>query len=214
MNVDETQPQTESQQNTLIPGGPSDATANSITPQTLSPEGLIAKKYLIKSLEDRYQWAPEHGTLIKEKFYQKDQNHLKDLVCKVSKKILEDPIPWLSFNVRDQLLQHKTSKSFLKRSRQGRLNKTTAPKARSRYTLGSKDNVCELGNATDIFFKRPTVGTSSDKPSYTPSLGSQLRSELDSMKIELNSTKTIAKRASSSNATSAVDEQRRQLEEQ
>ncbi|KAJ8430590.1 hypothetical protein Cgig2_001675 [Carnegiea gigantea] len=66
------------------------------------------------------------------------QNHLKDLVCKVTKKKPEDPIPWLSPDVQEQLLQHKkSSRGFLKRSRQSMLNKTIGPKARSCHILGS-----------------------------------------------------------------------------
>ncbi|KAJ8425784.1 hypothetical protein Cgig2_008601 [Carnegiea gigantea] len=189
-------------------------------------EGLIIKKYPVKSLEvskattgllvhDRYQWAPEHASLVKEKFYQKGQNYLKDLVCKVTKKKLEDPIRWLSLNVREQLLQHKkSSRGLLKRSRQSMLNKTTGPKARSRHILGSvsadeiakrleddglfleaaggwtkKGTVYGLGNATEYFYKRPPIGTYFIKPSYTPSIVSQLPNELDSTKVELNSTK-------------------------
>ncbi|KAJ8444581.1 LOW QUALITY PROTEIN: hypothetical protein Cgig2_013860 [Carnegiea gigantea] len=183
-----------------------------------------------------------------------EKNHLKDLVCKVTKKKPEGPIPSLSPDVREQLLQHKkSSRGFLKRSRQSMLNKTTGPKARSPYILGSKageiptaaklfakarvrakeksfsddrskavwdkyqslkvtkqmptyqeddvlfleaaggwtekGTVYGLCTAAEYFYKRPTTGTCSIKPSYTPSIVSQLQNELDSTKAELNSMK-------------------------
>ncbi|KAJ8435645.1 hypothetical protein Cgig2_003300 [Carnegiea gigantea] len=49
--------------------------------------------------------------------------------------------------------------------------------------------VYRLGNAAEYFYKRPTAGTYSIKPSYTPSIVSHLQNELDSTKAELNSTK-------------------------
>ena len=42
----------------------------------------------------------------------------------MTKKKLEDPIPWLSPDVLEQLIQYKkTSKGFLKRSKQAMLEK-------------------------------------------------------------------------------------------
>ncbi|KAJ8447250.1 hypothetical protein Cgig2_030481 [Carnegiea gigantea] len=152
LNFDENQSPTE---NAIVSHSPSDRTGNLSAPQILSPEGLITKKYPLKSLEvskattellDRYQWAPEHTSLVKEEFYQKGQNHLKDLICKVSKKKPKDHIPWLSLDVREQLIQHKrTSRGFLKRSRQAMLNKITRPKTRNRHILGSV-SATELAN--------------------------------------------------------------------
>ncbi|KAJ8421171.1 hypothetical protein Cgig2_021473 [Carnegiea gigantea] len=74
-------------------GGNDNALLNSDENQSPIENGLITKKYPLKSLEvskattellvhDRYQWAPEHTSLVKEEFYQKGQNHLKDLICK------------------------------------------------------------------------------------------------------------------------------------
>ena len=75
---------------------------------------------------------------MKEAYWDKGRNRLKDLVCKVSKKKPTDVIPWISPEVRRQLLHHKrTSKVFLKRSRQAKLNKITGPKAGTRHTQGS-----------------------------------------------------------------------------
>ncbi|KAJ8444507.1 LOW QUALITY PROTEIN: hypothetical protein Cgig2_028322 [Carnegiea gigantea] len=310
----------------VLSRGPSDGT------------GLIIKRYPVKSLEvskattelfiqvggrpetmrkafggmylgcDQYQWAPEMHLWLKKNFTEKTR--LKDLVCNVTKKKREDPTPWLSPDVQEQLLQHKkSSRGFLKRSRQSMLNKTIGPKARSRHILGSvsaaeitkrlrkagetptatklfakahvrakdksfsddqskavwliieasgivlsgqrrwqqpplapehysfdlfflhclydhlctgfvdkyqslkvakqvptsyeddglfleaaggwteKGTVFGLGNAAEYFYKRPTAGTCSIKPSYTPSIVSQLQNELDSTKAELNSMK-------------------------
>ena len=52
-----------------------------------------------------------------------------------------------------------------------------------------KGTVYGLGNTAKYFYKRPTTGTCSIKPSYTPSIVSQLQNELDSTKAELNSMK-------------------------
>ncbi|KAJ8438235.1 hypothetical protein Cgig2_003624 [Carnegiea gigantea] len=268
LNFDENQSPTE---NAIVSHSPSDRTGNLSAPQILSPEGLTTKRYPVKSLEvskatiellilvrgkpqtiskassgiylgwDRYQGAPEHASLVKEEFYRKGQNRLKDLVFKVSKKKPDDPIPWLSPDIREQLIQHKkTSRGFLKRSRQAMLNKIIRPKVRSRHTLGlvsaakiakclavkglllgqrkagetptaaklfakaheddghfleaaggwsEKGTIYGLGNAVEHFYKRPTAGKTSTKPSYTPSIVSQLQSELDSTKAMLNSTK-------------------------
>ena len=88
--------------------------------------------------QDRFRWAAEHAALVKETYWKKGQNRLKDLVCKLSKKKPTDVIPWISPDVRQQLLHHKqTSEVFLKRSRQCRLNKITGPKAGTRHAQGS-----------------------------------------------------------------------------
>ncbi|KAJ8425499.1 hypothetical protein Cgig2_015892 [Carnegiea gigantea] len=50
----------------------------------------------------RYQWVAEHASLVKEAYWDKGKNLLKDMLCEVSKKKPTDVIPWLSPNVRDQ----------------------------------------------------------------------------------------------------------------
>ncbi|KAJ8438672.1 hypothetical protein Cgig2_031637 [Carnegiea gigantea] len=50
---------------------------------------------------------PWHPSLIKEAYWKKGRNHLKDKLCKVSKKKATNVIPWLSPNVQQQLLHHK-----------------------------------------------------------------------------------------------------------
>ncbi|KAJ8426793.1 hypothetical protein Cgig2_007848 [Carnegiea gigantea] len=88
--------------------------------------------------EDRYQWTADHASLVKEAYWEKGRNRLKDMVCKVSKKKLTDVIPWLSPDVHRQLLHHKqTNNGFLRTSRQSRVNKITSPKAGTRHTQGS-----------------------------------------------------------------------------
>ena len=91
-----------------------------------------------QQMQDRYRWAAEHASLVKEAYWDKGQNRLKDMVCKVSKKKPTDVIPWLSPDVRRQLQHHKqTLTGFLKRSRQYRLNKVTGPKAGTCHIQGS-----------------------------------------------------------------------------
>ncbi|KAJ8423739.1 hypothetical protein Cgig2_023894 [Carnegiea gigantea] len=71
-----------------------------------------------------------------------------------------------------------------------------------------KGTIYGLGNAAKHFYKRPTVGTSSKNPSYTPSIVSQLQSELDSTKAELNSIKNELQEQRQS-----VENQQRMIEE-
>jgi len=54
-------------------------------------------------MQDRYRWAAEHASVVKEAYWDKGKNRLKDMVCKVSKKKPTDVIPWLSPDVRRQL---------------------------------------------------------------------------------------------------------------
>ena len=79
-----------------------------------------------------------------------------------------------------------------------------------------KGTVYGLGNAVEHFYKRPTTGTTSTRPSYTPSIVSQLQSALDSTKAELNSTKNELQqqRESVENQQRMMEEQRNQLEKQ
>ncbi|KAJ8429234.1 LOW QUALITY PROTEIN: hypothetical protein Cgig2_026270 [Carnegiea gigantea] len=50
--------------------------------------------------EDRYRWAAEHASLVKEAHWEKVRNRLKDMVCEVSKKKPTTVIPWLSPDVQ------------------------------------------------------------------------------------------------------------------
>ena len=94
--------------------------------------------YNLQKMQDRYRWTTEHASLVKEAYWQKGRNRLKDMVCKVSKKKPTDVIPWLSPDVHRQLLHHKrTNNGFLRRSTQSRLNKITGPKAGTLHTQGS-----------------------------------------------------------------------------
>ena len=79
-----------------------------------------------------------------------------------------------------------------------------------------KGTVYGLGNAAEFFYNRPTAGTYSGKPSYTPSIVSQLQSKLDSTKAELNSSKNELQqqRESVENQQRMMEEQRNQLEKQ
>ena len=52
-----------------------------------------------------------------------------------------------------------------------------------------KGAVYGLDNAVEHFYKRPTARTASLRPSYTLSILSQLQSELNLTKAELNSTR-------------------------
>ncbi|KAJ8440388.1 hypothetical protein Cgig2_019377 [Carnegiea gigantea] len=72
-----------------------------------------------------------------------------------------------------------------------------------------KGSVHRLDNATEHFCKRPIAGISSDKPSYTPAIVSQLQSELDLTKAELNSTKNKLQKQRQS-----VESQQRMMKEQ
>ncbi|KAJ8420700.1 hypothetical protein Cgig2_011134 [Carnegiea gigantea] len=49
----------------------------------------------------------EHASLVKEAYWEKGRNCLKDVVRKVSKNKPTDVIPWLSPDVQRQLLHHK-----------------------------------------------------------------------------------------------------------
>ncbi|KAJ8431725.1 LOW QUALITY PROTEIN: hypothetical protein Cgig2_013424 [Carnegiea gigantea] len=69
------------------------------------------------ALEDRYCWAVQHAYLLKEAYWDKGKNHLKDMVCKVSKKKPTDVIPRISSD--------------------SKLNKATRPKAGTRHVQGS-----------------------------------------------------------------------------
>ncbi|KAJ8421735.1 hypothetical protein Cgig2_008551 [Carnegiea gigantea] len=189
--------------NAIVSHSASDRTGNLSAPQILSPE--------------------EHASLVKEKFYQKGQNRLKDLVCKVSKKKPEDPIPWLSLDVRVQLVQHKkTSRGFLKRSRQSMLNKITGPKARSHHTLGSVSTAeiakrLRKARETPVaakLFAKARVRAKDKSFSDDRSKAVWLQSELDLTKAGLNSTKNELQeqRQSMENQQRMMEEQHRQLE--
>ncbi|KAJ8432052.1 hypothetical protein Cgig2_016331 [Carnegiea gigantea] len=79
-----------------------------------------------------------------------------------------------------------------------------------------KGTIYGLGNAAEHFYKRPTTRTSFAKPSCTPSIVSQLQSELDSTKTELNSTKNELQeqRQYMENQQQMMEEQRCQLQKQ
>ncbi|KAJ8421622.1 hypothetical protein Cgig2_027016 [Carnegiea gigantea] len=102
----------------------------------------------------------EHASLVKEAYWEKGRNCLKDVVRKVSKNKPTDVIPWLSPDVQRQLLHHKhTNEGFLKRSRQSRLNKITGPKAETHHTQGSISTVVIAKKMVQISFSWETVTT-------------------------------------------------------
>jgi len=99
---------------------------------------LFFETYNCGKMQDRYQWAGKHVSLVNKAYWDKRKNRLKDRVCKLSTKKLTDVIPWLSPNVRRHLQHHKpTSIGFLKRSRQSKLNKVIGPKVVTHHIQGS-----------------------------------------------------------------------------
>ena len=44
-------------------------------------------------------WEAEHASPVKQAYWYKGRNRLKDMVCKASKKKPTDVIPWLSPDV-------------------------------------------------------------------------------------------------------------------
>ncbi|KAJ8422488.1 hypothetical protein Cgig2_016924 [Carnegiea gigantea] len=119
-------------------------------------------------MQDRYRWAAEHASVVKEAYWDKGKNRLKDMVCKVGKKKPTDMIPSLSLDVRRQLQHHKqTSTGFLKRSRQYRLNKVIGPKAGtchiqrsgSASAIAKKTRIAgEIVTAAKLFSRTHTKG--------------------------------------------------------
>ncbi|KAJ8427654.1 hypothetical protein Cgig2_014534 [Carnegiea gigantea] len=79
-----------------------------------------------------------------------------------------------------------------------------------------KGTVYRLGNSATLFYEKPMNHTTLKKSSYTPSIVSQLQTELDSIKTELNSIKNELQqqRTSMEQQRQRVEEQQRQLEQQ
>ncbi|KAJ8427157.1 hypothetical protein Cgig2_009516 [Carnegiea gigantea] len=189
------QPPSQPLNHAMITHGSSDAMGNLGAREVLSQEGLW-----FDDNKDRYRWTVEYVSLVKEAYWEKGRNCLKDVVCKVSKKKPTDVIPWLSPDGQRQLLHHKqTNEGFLKRSRQSRLNKITGPKAETRHTQGSISATViakkmETVTAAKLFCKTHT--NPKDK-TFADDRSKATWTELDSMMTELNSTKNeIQQRAS------------------
>lgn len=79
-----------------------------------------------------------------------------------------------------------------------------------------KGTVYGLGNSATLFYEKPVHPTTSKMTSYTPSIVSQLQSELESTKTELTSTKNELQqqRISVEEQRQRVEQQQRQLEQQ
>jgi len=79
-----------------------------------------------------------------------------------------------------------------------------------------KGTVYGLGNSATLFYEKPVNHITSNKSSYTPSIVSQLQTELDSTKTELNSTKNELQqqRTLMEKQRQQMEEQQRQLQEQ
>ena len=71
-----------------------------------------------------------------------------------------------------------------------------------------KGTVYGLGNSVGLFYEKPVHHITSNMPSYTPSIVSQLQSELETTKTELNSTKNELQQQRTS-----MEEQQPQLEQ-
>ncbi|KAJ8446472.1 hypothetical protein Cgig2_028439 [Carnegiea gigantea] len=135
--------------------------------------------------EDRYRWAAEHASLVKEAYWDKGQNRLKDMVCKEK---------YQSLKVAKQVPPSTEDDSLFLEAVGGWSNKGT---------------VYGLGNSVGLFYEKPVNPITWKMPCYTPSIASQLQSELEMTKTELNSTKNELQQQRTS-----MEEQQRQLEQQ
>ncbi|KAJ8437181.1 hypothetical protein Cgig2_003810 [Carnegiea gigantea] len=73
-----------------------------------------------------------------------------------------------------------------------------------------KGTVYGLGNSAALFYEKPVNHTTSKKSSYTPSIVSELQTELDSTKTSL----TRQRMNYNNNQRQRMEEQQRQLEQQ
>jgi len=80
----------------------------------------------------------------------------------------------------------------------------------------NKGTVYGLGNSASLFYEKPVHPITWKMPCYTPSIVSQLQSELEMTKTELNSTKNELQqqRTSMEDQQRQLEQQQRKLEEQ
>ncbi|KAJ8424917.1 hypothetical protein Cgig2_027313 [Carnegiea gigantea] len=195
IDSDETQPPSQPLDHAMIIHGTSDAMGNP------------------GAREDRYRWTAEHASLVKEAYWGKGRNCLKDMVCKVSKKKPTDMgrqslrlscIPKHIQSPRTRLLQMIDQRLhgwlicaiFQEKYQALKVAKQVPPSEEDDSLFleavggwSEKGTIYGLGNSVGLFYEKPTNNATANKPSYTPSIVAQLQTELVSTKTELNSTK-------------------------
>ncbi|KAJ8426209.1 hypothetical protein Cgig2_028299 [Carnegiea gigantea] len=141
---------------------------------------------------DRYRWSAEHASLVKEAYWEKGKNPLKDMVSKEK---------YQSLKLVKQVPPSEEDNSLFLEAIGG---------------WSERGTVYGLGNSVSLFYEKPTNNATANKPSYTPFVVAQLQIELDSTKIKLNSIKNEIQqqRTSREEQQRKMAEQQRQLEEQ
>ncbi|KAJ8447057.1 hypothetical protein Cgig2_025434 [Carnegiea gigantea] len=162
--------------------------------------------------EDQYRWSAEHASLVKEAYWEKGKNCLKDMVskrkggetvtaAKLFSKHIQSPRTRL-LQMIDQRLHGYASNQFIfpslvnEKYQSLKLAKQVPPLEEDNSLFlkvvsgwSEKGTIHGLGNSVSLFYEKPTNNATANKPSYTPSVVTQLQTKLDSTKTDLNSIK-------------------------
>ncbi|KAJ8445973.1 hypothetical protein Cgig2_001291 [Carnegiea gigantea] len=164
----------------------------------------------------------EHASLIKEAYWEKGKNRLKDMVSKVSKKKPTDRkggdtvtaaklFSKTHTKPKDKTFADDRSKATWVCIKPIHLPFFEEDNSLFLEAVGGwseKGTVYGLGNSVSLFYEKPTNNATANKPSYTPSVIAQLQTKLDSMKTELNSIKNKIQQQ----RTSREEQQRKMAE--